>query len=58
MNRKTTEPMDEPEDKTPTNPEYEFYKLYQEYFENHQKLMFDFWSQAIKNVWWYSNKDK
>ena len=58
MNRKTTKPMDEPEDKTPTHPEYEFYKAYQEYFENQQKLAFDFWRQIINNVWWYKGKDK
>ena len=58
MNKKTTAPMDDTEEASTNHPEYQFYKIYQEYFENHQKLMFDFWSQWLKNVTWYSNKDK
>jgi len=47
----------EPPEENP-HPEYEVYRLYMEYLENQQKIVFDFWRQFMKNVWWNSDKDK
>lgn len=52
-----TEDNEKPEDST-NHPEYDLYRIYQEYFENQQKLAFDFWRQIINNVWWYNDKDE
>lgn len=54
MTDKDNENSDDPAE----HPDYELYRIYQEYFENHQKIAFDFWRQVFNNVWWHNNKDE
>mgnify|MGYP003335142368 CR=1 FL=1 len=39
-------------------PEYEMYRIYQQYIENQQKLVFDFWRHIVNNFTWYKGKDE
>lgn len=42
----TTEPV--------SNPEFDIYKQYQDYFEAQQKQILEYWTTVLNNTFWWT----
>mgnify|MGYP003353075764 CR=1 FL=1 len=54
---KVEEVIKEETQETSTNhPEYDLYKIYQDYFESQQKQVLETWTAVLNNVFWWTKK--
>ena len=57
--KKNSEVVQETESKVDdvtSNPEYDLYKTYQDYFEAQQKQVLEYWTTVLNNVFWWTKK--
>ena len=48
---KTEEPAVEAKESQYSHPEYDMYKVYQQYFEQQEKSILEYWTTIIRNIW-------